>query len=98
MTIGRAIPRKLTNRKESMIITVAGAARIAAMWMNEIQTASTSKLTKAAQKQRAELAKLERPYFIRTADGRRMIWGYYLTQRRTPFGKGLFEIVEIPIR
>lgn len=97
MTHGRAVPGNYKQKKE-MIITVAGAARIAAGWMSDIQTIRPSKLTKAAQKQRAELAKLERPYFIRTADGRRMIWGYYLTQRRTPCGKGLFEIVEVAIR
>lgn len=54
-------------------------------------------ITKAAQQQRAELAKLEKPYFFSIENGRRILWGYDLQQRRTPYGRGKMEIVIIPI-
>lgn len=80
-----------------MTITVTAAARYAAKTMQRVQTANPSRLTKAAQQQRAELAKLEKPYFFSTENGRRILWGYDLRQRWTPCGRGLFEIVTIPI-
>lgn len=78
---------------------VMTAVRLAARWREEILAMNPARLTKAARLKQAELAKLERPYFIsKEEDGSRIIWGYDLRQRWTPCGRGLFEIVEIPIR